>query len=99
MSIVRDPGLAEDVTQETFIKVWEKRSTFRGDAPIRGWILQIAHHTAVSRLRKIRDEQAGRLKIDPTLVASKATLLSVSQHPQHAKKHLMKWQRKLLKLD
>jgi len=56
ISIVRDPGLAEDVVQETIIKVWESMGSYRGEAPIRNWILRIAHNTAVSLLRKIRDE-------------------------------------------
>ena len=54
--IVRDSALAEDVVQETMISVWQKYGSFRGDSPIRGWILRIAHNTAVSRLRKIKDE-------------------------------------------
>ena len=30
-SIVSDPGLADDVTQETFIKVWKHLDEFRGE--------------------------------------------------------------------
>ena len=54
--IVRDAALAEDVVQDTMIRVWQNYGSFRGDSPIRGWILRIAHNTAVSRLRKIKDE-------------------------------------------
>jgi len=56
ISIVRDPALAEDVVQDTMIRVWEALPTFRGDAPIKTWILRIAHNSAVSLLRKIKDE-------------------------------------------
>lgn len=56
VSIVRDPALAEDVVQDTMIRVWEALPTFRGDAPIRTWILRIAHNSAVSLLRKVKDE-------------------------------------------
>ena len=56
IGIVRDPALAEDVVQETIIRVWKSLPTFRGESPIRGWILRIAHNVAVSLLRKIRDE-------------------------------------------
>jgi len=55
-SVVRDPGLAEDVTQETFIRAWERAHTYRGEAPIRHWLLRIAHNLAVSTLRTIREE-------------------------------------------
>ena len=62
-SVVRDPGLAEDVTQETFIRAWQHHESYRGDAPIRHWLLRIAHNLAVSTLRTIREESTdpGRL--------------------------------------
>lgn len=56
LSIVRDPALAEDVAQETFIKAWRARDTYRGDAPLRHWLLRIAHNVAVSTLRTLREE-------------------------------------------
>jgi RNA polymerase sigma-70 factor (ECF subfamily) len=56
LAIVRDPAMAEDVAQETLIRVWESYSQFRGDGSIRGWILRIAHNQAVSALRRVRDE-------------------------------------------
>lgn len=54
-SVVRDPGLSDDVTQETFIKVWKHRDEFRGDGSMRGWILRIAHREAIAALRRRRD--------------------------------------------
>lgn len=56
LSIVRDPALAEDVVQETFIRAWRYRHTYRGTAPIRHWLLRIAHNAAVSTLRTLREE-------------------------------------------
>jgi RNA polymerase sigma-70 factor, ECF subfamily len=56
MSIVRDPALAEDVAQETFIRAWQHRDTYRGVAPVRHWLLRIAHNVAVSTLRSLREE-------------------------------------------
>src|SRR5690606_34164660 len=54
-SVVRDPHLAEDVVQETIIKAWQNLDDWRGDGSIRGWLLSIAHNTAVSHLRRMRD--------------------------------------------
>jgi len=54
-SVVRDSSLADDVAQETFIKVWKHLPDYRGEGSLRGWILRIAHNQAVSTLRKIRD--------------------------------------------
>ena len=54
-SVVRDSALADNVAQETFIKVWKHLPEFRGEGSLRSWILRIAHNQAVSTLRKIRD--------------------------------------------
>ncbi|MBP7929297.1 MAG: RNA polymerase sigma factor [Acidimicrobiia bacterium] len=56
VSIVRDRALAEDVTQDTFVKAWKALPTFRGEGSLRGWLLRIAHNTAVSALRRIRED-------------------------------------------
>ena len=56
LGVVRDPSLAEDVTQETMISAWKSLATYRGEGSERSWILRIAHNTAVSTLRRIRDE-------------------------------------------
>ncbi len=54
LSIMRDRALAEDVTQETMLKAWMALPTFRGDSSLRGWVMRIAHNTAISTLRTRR---------------------------------------------
>lgn len=56
MSVTRDSALAEDVSQDAIIKAWQALPTYRGEAPLRNWILRITHNTAVSALRKRREE-------------------------------------------
>ncbi|MEI2700457.1 MAG: RNA polymerase sigma factor [Microthrixaceae bacterium] len=53
--ILHDPGLAEDVVQETMIKAWRGLAEFRGDSSTRTWVLRIAHNTAIDALRRRRD--------------------------------------------
>jgi RNA polymerase sigma-70 factor (ECF subfamily) len=73
-SVVRDSALAEDVAQETFIKVWKHLETFRGDGSLRGWILRIAHNQAVSTLRRIRDSAT-----DPSRLPDAVEPITVSR--------------------
>lgn len=54
LSVVRDRALAEDVTQDTMMKAWLALPTFRGDSSLRGWVMRIAHNTAISTLRSRR---------------------------------------------
>lgn len=49
-----DTVLADDLTQEVFIKVWEKFDTFRHDSQIGTWIYRIAVNTCLMHLRKVK---------------------------------------------
>lgn len=55
-SIVHDASLAEDVVQESLVKAWQAAATFRGEASLRSWALRITHNTAISTLRKRRED-------------------------------------------
>jgi RNA polymerase sigma-70 factor (ECF subfamily) len=43
---------ANDLTQNTFIKVWEKRDSFKGTAKLSTWVFSIATNEALGHLRK-----------------------------------------------
>lgn len=53
--MTRNHQLAEDVTQDAMLKAWQALPTYRGDAPLRNWVLRSTHNTAISALRKRRD--------------------------------------------
>ena len=55
-SVVRDSALAEDVAQDAILKAWNALDTFRGDSSLRSWLLRITHNTAISTIRKRREE-------------------------------------------
>ncbi|CAB1369368.1 RNA polymerase sigma factor RpoE [Denitratisoma oestradiolicum] len=44
--LVRDPGEAEDVTQEAFIKAYRALPSFRGDSAFYTWLYRIGVNTA-----------------------------------------------------
>ncbi|MCB0399825.1 MAG: RNA polymerase sigma factor [Winogradskyella sp.] len=46
--------LANEWLQETFIKVWNYRKSFKGEASVDTWIYRIAVNTCLSDLRKTR---------------------------------------------
>ncbi|GAC1465377.1 MAG: RNA polymerase sigma factor [Isosphaeraceae bacterium] len=49
---LRDPSLAEDVFQNTFLQVHLKRALYEDGRPVRPWLYSIATHQAVDALRK-----------------------------------------------
>jgi RNA polymerase sigma-70 factor (ECF subfamily) len=47
-----DPVLAEDIAQETFIRVWDRLSTYRPEGNLKGWLCRIASNLTVDALRR-----------------------------------------------
>jgi RNA polymerase sigma factor (sigma-70 family) len=53
--LLGDATEAEDVAQETFLRVWREASRFEPRAKPSTWIYRIAHNLCVDRLRKRRE--------------------------------------------
>jgi len=56
LASLREPDLAHTLTQETFLRAWTTRSSFRGDCSIATWLTRIAlnllrDHTRTNRFR------------------------------------------------
>ena len=45
---------AEDVAQETFYRLWERRDRLRADGSLRGFLYQVAHNLAITEQRRVR---------------------------------------------
>ena len=56
--IVRDPGIAEDLTVETLWRIYRGRQQFRPDGNFAGWARRIATNQALDHLRRKRPEQS-----------------------------------------
>jgi RNA polymerase sigma factor (sigma-70 family) len=61
-SFTRDRTLAEDVTQEAFLRAFRFLRTFRGDSRFTSWLFRIARNCAMDaiRARKGQEERALR---------------------------------------
>ncbi|MBM3753352.1 MAG: sigma-70 family RNA polymerase sigma factor [Acidobacteria bacterium] len=54
MRIVRDQGVAEDLTQETFLRVWNRMAGFDTQKGALGpWVLTVARNRAIDYLRSV----------------------------------------------
>ncbi len=47
-----DEQLARDVTQKAFLQAWAKRTSFRGDASFKTWLLRITSNLCSNELRR-----------------------------------------------
>lgn len=52
LSVVRDPAIAEDLVQETFLRVWNRAQAFEaGRGALGPWLLTIARNRAIDHIR------------------------------------------------
>ena len=57
VSACRNPGLAEDLTQETFLRAWESLERFDHSCRISTWLCQIAKHVLYQHWEKYGRER------------------------------------------
>ncbi len=66
LHLLGDRGVAEEVVQETFLKLWRQPAAYQ---PARGrlqsWLLGVAHHHAIDLLRRRKLEQRHRAAPSP----------------------------------
>ena len=59
MWLTRDPELAEDLTQDTIVRCWERLAQYRGKAALRTWVHKVALSLLAGHKRKdAREERA-----------------------------------------
>ena len=54
--IVRDPSTAQDLTMETFWRIYAARKRFDPSRPFGAWARRIATHAAIDHLKSLRRE-------------------------------------------
>ncbi|WP_035348668.1 RNA polymerase sigma factor [Edaphobacter aggregans] len=73
LTSLREPDIAHTLTQETFLRAWSTRASFRGDCSIATWLTRIAlnllrDHTRTQRFRFWR--RASASSVDATEIAA-----------------------------
>src|SRR5438309_533643 len=65
--IVRDSGTAEDLVQETFLRVWNRVQGFDADRGAIGpWLLAVARNRAIDYLRSVGGRERNALEFEET---------------------------------
>lgn len=55
--LVRDPHLAQDISQEVFLRAFHSLVGFKGDSRFSTWILRITHNASVDAIRRSSRQQ------------------------------------------
>lgn len=53
-NLVRDEGLAEELTSDVMVEIWRSAGKYSGRSRVRTWMFGIAHHKAIDALRRHR---------------------------------------------
>jgi RNA polymerase sigma-70 factor (ECF subfamily) len=61
----RRPHDVDDVAQETFVHVWRKLASYRGDAPFEHWLTRVCCNLCYQELRRRRPEPLDLDEIAP----------------------------------
>jgi RNA polymerase sigma-70 factor (ECF subfamily) len=64
LRLLRDVGLAEDATQDTFIRAWQNIGSFQTGS-VRSWLYKIATNRSYDMLRASARRPAGSLEAEP----------------------------------
>ena len=66
--IVSDEPAAEDLLQETFLRVWTRAGQWNGQGTVKGWLFRIATNLALNHLRTRRRRPEQPLELPDPLV-------------------------------
>ncbi len=92
-SIVNNMCLADDIVQETFVKLAIKKPPFRGTCSFKTWLFTIARNCAIDHLRK--DQKISDLSLDEYLVISDVTDTEKEYFKEEQKKELYRAMKRL----
>ncbi|WP_108660129.1 sigma-70 family RNA polymerase sigma factor [Acuticoccus kandeliae] len=56
--LTRDEEAADDLVQATFVRAFERRSSFRDGSNVRVWLMSVMHNLFIDRTRSARAAQA-----------------------------------------
>ena len=59
-----DPDLAQEFTQESFIRAFDRLETFRGDAKLSTWLTSVATSVVFNGLRKVKRFRQREVDLD-----------------------------------
>lgn len=79
MRLCGQKELAEDLTQESFIRAWQKLESFRGDSAFGSWLYRLTSNVVIGHLR-----QQNKWKMDCFTEQHEATIGTTSIHEEYS---------------
>lgn len=88
--VLKDGDLAQDVVQESFVKIWKKADSYDASkAKLFTWLFRITRNTAIDKLRSINTKSDKEIQIDVSDVYNLGVLTTRPEF-MDVKEHLEK---------
>lgn len=84
LHILRDPGQAEDVLGETFLRVCSRKEQYSGQGSVKSWVFGIAHRLCIDVFRR-RGRQGEPVRLSESLASSEPSPLDRSKKNEQDK--------------
>ncbi|WP_194765798.1 RNA polymerase sigma factor [Tamlana sp. I1] len=86
--VIIDEDIAQDVLQETFVKIWRYAKKYDSSkAKLFTWLYRIAYNTAIDKVRSLKNKNTNEVQIETSTVY-KVTSNELNQDVLDIKKHL-----------
>jgi RNA polymerase sigma-70 factor (ECF subfamily) len=86
--IITDEDTAQDVLQESFVKIWRYAKKYDSSkAKLFTWLYRIAYNTAIDKVRSLKNKTGNEVQIETSVVYT-FTADSINQDVMDIKKHL-----------
>lgn len=83
LRVVRNPTIAEELAQDTFIRAFRAAAEFRGDAQVRSWLYRIASNLALNHVTRQREVATEVIPEMRSGMGSPAATLENNELAQH----------------
>tara|TARA_R110001583_G_scaffold79530_2_gene214904 strand:+ start:8564 stop:9094 length:531 start_codon:yes stop_codon:yes gene_type:complete len=88
LKIISDEEIAQDVLQETFIKIWKNSKKYdSGKAKLFTWLYRIAYNSAIDKTRSLKNKTKNEVQIETSSVY-RITSNELNQDVLDIQKHL-----------
>jgi RNA polymerase sigma factor (sigma-70 family) len=88
LKIISDEDIAQDVLQESFVKIWKNSKKYDSSkAKLFTWLYRIAYNTAIDKVRSLKNKNTNEVQIETSSVY-RITSNELNQDVLDIQKHL-----------
>ena len=88
LRVVKNPTMAEDITQEAFTKIWKYAHTFNGESSLKSWIYRITMNTCYDYIKQQNKGGGQYDDIDDVIIEDETDLADTTLFKKEKAEHV-----------